>query len=29
MMQAQWEERLAAYVRTSFDVGVLGALGTT
>ncbi len=27
MMQAQWEERLAAYVRTSFDVGVLGALG--
>ncbi|MBV1706391.1 MAG: type I secretion system permease/ATPase [Hyphomicrobiales bacterium] len=27
MMQAQWEERLAAYVRTSFDVGVLGAFG--
>jgi ATP-binding cassette, subfamily B, bacterial HlyB/CyaB len=27
MMQAQWEERLAAYVRTSFDAGVLGALG--
>ena len=27
MMQAQWEERLAAYVSTSFDVGVLGALG--
>ena len=27
MMQSQWEERLAAYVRTSFDVGVLGALG--
>ena len=27
MMQAQWEERLAAYVRTSFDVGVLGTLG--
>ena len=26
-MQAQWEERLAAYVRTSFDAGVLGALG--
>jgi len=27
MMQAQWEERLAAYVRTSFDAGVTGALG--
>jgi subfamily B ATP-binding cassette protein HlyB/CyaB len=27
MMQAQWEERLAAYVRTSFDVGVLGSVG--
>ncbi len=27
MMQAQWEERLAAYVRTSFDAGVLGSLG--
>ena len=27
MMQAQWEERLAAYVRTSFDVGILGSLG--
>ena len=27
MMQAQWEERLAAYVRTSFDAGVSGALG--
>jgi subfamily B ATP-binding cassette protein HlyB/CyaB len=27
MMQAQWEERLAAYVRASFDAGVLGALG--
>ena len=27
VMQAQWEERLAAYVRTSFDTGVLGALG--
>ncbi|MGO8738223.1 type I secretion system permease/ATPase [Rhodoblastus sp.] len=27
MMQAQWEERLAAYVRTSFDVSVLGAFG--
>jgi len=27
MMQAQWEERLASYVRTSFDAGVTGALG--
>ena len=27
MIQAQWEERLAAYVRTSFDAGVLGAPG--
>jgi subfamily B ATP-binding cassette protein HlyB/CyaB len=27
MMQVQWEERLAAYVRTSFDAGVTGALG--
>ena len=27
VMQAQWEERLAAYVRTSFDSGVLGAVG--
>jgi subfamily B ATP-binding cassette protein HlyB/CyaB len=27
MMQAQWEERLAAYVRTSFDAGMLGTLG--
>jgi ATP-binding cassette, subfamily B, bacterial HlyB/CyaB len=27
MMQTQWEERLAAYVRTSFDAGVTGALG--
>jgi len=27
MMQAQWEERLAAYVRSSFDAGVLGTLG--
>lgn len=27
MMQAQWEERLAAYVRTAFDVGVLGSFG--
>src|SRR5579872_1963635 len=27
MMQAQWEERLAAYVRTSFNAGVTGAVG--
>ena len=27
IMQAQWEERLAAYVRTSFDASVLGAVG--
>jgi subfamily B ATP-binding cassette protein HlyB/CyaB len=27
VMQAQWEERLAAYVRTSFDAGMLGSLG--
>ena len=27
MMQAQWEERLAYYVRTSFDAGITGALG--
>ena len=27
MMQAQWEERLAAYVRTSFDAGITGAMG--
>ncbi|TPK99219.1 type I secretion system permease/ATPase [Mesorhizobium sp. B2-4-12] len=27
MMQAQWEERLASYVRTSFDAGITGALG--
>lgn len=27
MMQAQWEERLASYVRTSFDAGVTGTLG--
>ncbi len=27
MMQAQWEEKLAAYVRTSFDAGMLGTLG--
>jgi subfamily B ATP-binding cassette protein HlyB/CyaB len=27
MMQAQWEERLAAYVGASFDAGVLGSLG--
>ena len=26
-MQAQWEERLAAYVRTSFDATVLGMFG--
>ena len=26
-MQAQWEERLASYVRTSFDAGVTGMLG--
>ena len=26
-MQAQWEERLAAYVATSFDAGILGSLG--
>ncbi|MBV8240697.1 MAG: type I secretion system permease/ATPase, partial [Hyphomicrobiales bacterium] len=26
-MQAQWEERLASYVRTSFDAGVTGTLG--
>src|SRR5579871_3866367 len=29
MMQAQWEERLAAYVSTSFDASVTGALGQT
>jgi len=27
MIQAQWEERLAAYVSTSFEAGVLGAAG--
>jgi ATP-binding cassette, subfamily B, bacterial HlyB/CyaB len=27
MMQSQWEERLAAYVRTSFDATMLGSLG--
>jgi subfamily B ATP-binding cassette protein HlyB/CyaB len=27
VMQAQWEERLAAYIRTSFDAGILGSLG--
>ncbi|MBR1153693.1 type I secretion system permease/ATPase [Bradyrhizobium sp. JYMT SZCCT0428] len=27
MMQVQWEERLAAYVRTSFDATMLGTLG--
>jgi subfamily B ATP-binding cassette protein HlyB/CyaB len=27
IMQSQWEERLAAYVRTSFDASVLGAVG--
>jgi ATP-binding cassette, subfamily B, bacterial HlyB/CyaB len=27
IMQAQWEERLAAYVRTSFDAGVTGTVG--
>ena len=27
MVQAQWEERLAAYVRTSFDATMLGSLG--
>ena len=27
IIQAQWEERLAAYVRTSFDAGVTGAFG--
>lgn len=27
MVQAQWEERLAAYVRTSFDASMLGTLG--
>ncbi|HMK90232.1 MAG TPA: type I secretion system permease/ATPase [Methylocystis sp.] len=26
-MQAQWEERLAAYVSSSFDAGLLGAAG--
>jgi subfamily B ATP-binding cassette protein HlyB/CyaB len=26
-MQAQWEERLAAYVRTAFDATMLGTLG--
>jgi subfamily B ATP-binding cassette protein HlyB/CyaB len=27
MMQAQWEERLAAYVSASFEAGILGAMG--
>jgi subfamily B ATP-binding cassette protein HlyB/CyaB len=27
MVQAQWEERLAAYVRTSFDATMIGSLG--
>ena len=27
IMQSQWEERLAAYVRTSFDASILGAVG--
>jgi ATP-binding cassette, subfamily B, bacterial HlyB/CyaB len=27
VMQSQWEERLAAYVRTSFDAGILGSVG--
>ena len=27
VMQAQWEERLASYVRTSFDAGITGAFG--
>jgi subfamily B ATP-binding cassette protein HlyB/CyaB len=27
LTQAQWEERLAAYVRSSFDAAMLGALG--
>jgi subfamily B ATP-binding cassette protein HlyB/CyaB len=27
MMQAQWEERLAAYVRTSFDASMVGTFG--
>jgi subfamily B ATP-binding cassette protein HlyB/CyaB len=26
-MQSQWEERLAAYVSTSFDTGIMGAAG--
>jgi len=29
LMQAEWEERLASYVRTSFDAGVTGAFGQT
>ena len=27
VMQSQWEERLAAYVRTSFDAAMLGSFG--
>ena len=27
LIQAQWEERLAAYVSTSFDAGVVGSVG--
>ena len=27
MMQAQWEERLAAYVKTAFDASLVGAIG--
>jgi subfamily B ATP-binding cassette protein HlyB/CyaB len=27
MIQSQWEERLAAYVRTSFDAGMLSSVG--
>ncbi len=27
VMQVQWEERLAAYVRTAFDATMLSALG--
>jgi subfamily B ATP-binding cassette protein HlyB/CyaB len=29
LMQAEWEERLASYVRTSFDASVTGTLGQT
>jgi subfamily B ATP-binding cassette protein HlyB/CyaB len=27
IIQSQWEDRLAAYIRTSFDATLLGALG--